>query len=132
MIAKLEAYAVDRDSLKFMYTYLTGCGQKVKVGSSYSFPGNIQIRVPQGSVLRPMLFNIFINDLFLIDLESEVCNFADDNIIFARGKNLEEVIIKLEDDLYTTIKWLSENGMVANPKKFQLMFQGTNRDRNCA
>ena len=46
-----------------------------------------------------MLFNIFINDLFLLDLESEICNFADNNTIFTRGNDLEEVIVKLEDDL---------------------------------
>ena len=88
-----------------------------------------KIEVPQGSVLGPVLFTFFINDLFLNDMESEVCNFADDNIIYARGKNLEEVILKLEDDLYMTLKWLSENGMVANSEKFQLMFLGTNSDQ---
>ena len=121
LIAKLEAYGFDRDSLRFMYSYLTGRGQRVKVGSPYSSLGNIKIGVPQGSVLGPMLLNIFINDLFLIDLESEICNFADDNKIFTRGNNLEEVIIKLEGDLCTTLKWFFENGMVANPEKFQLM-----------
>ena len=118
LIAKLEAYGFDRDSLRFMYSYLTGRGQRVKVGSSCSSLGNIKIGLPQGSVLGPMLFNIFINGLFLIDLESEICNFADDNTIFTRGNNLEEVIIKLEDDLCTTLKWYFENGMVANPEKF--------------
>ena len=112
--AKLEAYSFDKDSLKFMYSYLTGRGQRVKVGSSYNSFGKIKIGILQGSVLGPMLFNIFINDLFMIDLESVICNFADDNTLFTRGNNLEEVISKL-DDLGTTLKWLSENGMVANP-----------------
>ena len=129
LIAKLEAYGFDRDSLKFMYSFLTGRGERVKVGSSYSSFGKIKIGVPQGSVLGLMLFNIFIIDLFMIDLESEICNFADDNILFTRGNNLEEVISKLEDDLGTTLKWLSENGMVANPEKFQLMLLGTTNDQ---
>ena len=67
--------------------------------------------------------------MFLIDLESEICNFADDNTISTRGNILEEVIIKLEDDLCTTLKWSSENGMAANPEKFQLMFLGTKSDQ---
>ena len=76
-----------------------------------------------------MLFNMFINDLFMIDSESEIGNFADDNTIFTRGSNLEEVIIKLEDDLCTTLKCFSDNGMAANPEKFLLMFLGTNSDQ---
>ena len=105
------------------------------MNSSYNKPSlgssldKTKIGVSQGSVLGQMLFNIIINDLFMIDLESEICNFADDNTIFTRGNNLEEVIIKLEDDLCTTLKWFSENGMVANPEKFQLMFLGTNSDQ---
>ena len=99
-----------------MYCYLKGRAQRVKVCSSYNSLGNIKIGVPQGSVLGPML----------IDVESEVCSFAGDNTIFTRGKNLEEAIIKLEGDVCTYLKWFSENRMVANPEKFQLMFLGTN------
>ena len=76
-----------------------------------------------------MLLNVFISDLFLIDVQLEVRNFADDNTIYARTNNQEEVMIKLEDDLNKTLKWLSESGMVANPEKVQLMFLGTNSDQ---
>ena len=129
LIAKLEAYGFDRNSLKLMYSYLTDRSQRVKVGSSYSSLGKIKIGVPQGSVLGPMLFNIFIDNLFLIDLESEICNFADDNTIYARSETLEAVINSLENDLSSVLLWFTKNGMVANPEKFQLMFLGVKSDQ---
>ena len=125
LIAKLEAYGFDRNSLKLRYSYLTDRSQRVKVGSSYSSLGKIKIGVPQGSVLGPMLFNIFI----LIDLESEICNFANDNTIYARSETLEEAINSLENDLSSVLQWFTENGMVANPEKFQLMFLGVKSDQ---
>ena len=112
-----------------MYSYLTGGSQRVKVGSSYSSLGKIKTGVPQGSILGPMLFNIVINDLFLIDLQSGICNFADDNTIYARSKTLEEVIRYLENDLSSILQWFTENRMAANPEKFQLMFLGLNSDQ---
>ena len=104
--------------------------QRVKIGSYKSRRQKIKIGVPQGSVLGPLLFNIFINDLFLISLKSEICNFADDNTIFACGNTIQEIVIKLENDLGLLLDWFAKNGMIANPEKFQIMFLGLN-DQRC-
>ena len=55
-------------------------------------------------------------------LNSEISNFADDNTLYSCGKDLNEIVTNLEIDLGRWFKWFAENGMVANPKKFQLMF----------
>ena len=129
LIAKLEAYGFDLNSLCLMYSYLDGRLQRVKIGSHRSTAKRIKIGVPQGSVLGPLLFNIFINDLCLMRLDSEICNFADDNTIYSCGLDLHEIVTNLESDLSRLLEWFTNNGMVANPKKFQLMFLGLKGQR---
>ena len=91
---------------------------------------NIQSGVPQGSVLGPLLFNIFINDIFYAIEASEICNFADDNTIYALSHSVEAMIAKLEIDIYNTLKQFDLNSMVANPSKFQVMFLGLKTDQH--
>jgi len=93
--------------------------QRVKTGSTFSSSEKISIGVPQGSVLGPLLFNIFINDLFFIEMESEICNFADDTTIYACDTSIEAVMIRLESDVYRLMKWFTDNGMKANPSNFK-------------
>ena len=78
--------------------------------------------IPQGSILGPILFNVFINDLLLFIKETDICNFADDTTPYACGKVLDTVSFKLEIETNRVIQWLKDNEMVANPLKFQLMF----------
>ena len=96
-----------------MYSYLDSHLQRVKIGSHRSTAKEIKIEVTQGSVLGPLLFNIFINDLCLINLDSEICNFADDNTLYSCGHDLQEIV----NDLSKYLEWFISNGMVANPKK---------------
>ena len=83
-----------------------------------------------GSILGPLLFNIFINDIFLFLQETEICNFADDNTFFACDTSVETVISRLKNDLDILNIWFIDNSLVANPAKFQLMFLGVKNIEN--
>ena len=78
--------------------------------------------MPQRSVLGPLLFNFFINNLLHINFQSNLGNFADDKTLYVCGHSFESVVSKLENDLEKIPDWLVRNLMVANSGKFQLMF----------
>ena len=96
----------------------------MKIGSSYSIWNEIKRGVPQGSILGPLLFNAFINDIFMFIEKIEICNFADDNTIYDCGEDLSNVLENLKHDLKMLLKWVRINPLQANPGKFQFTILG--------
>ena len=96
LITKLYAYGFGYKSLKLIYSYLTDRWQRVKVEGSFSSWTELDQGVPQGSILGPLLFNIYLNDLFFVLDGVDICNFADDTTPYVCGKSLNDVLSKLE------------------------------------
>ena len=130
LLAKLNAYGFDFASLTFILSYLTGRKHRVKIGDSYSIWLEIVLGLAQGSILGPLFFNIFINDIFYFIITTMICNFADDNSIYSSGSSLDDVVTKLKFDTGNIINWFRLNSMAANPDKFQVMFLGIEDNNN--
>ena len=121
LIAKLSSYGVQSNTLKLLYSYLTERKQAVDIKGKLSNFTTVLAGVPQGSILGPVLFNIFINDMIYIFETCDVNNFADDNGISTSAESVSEVINNLENDSFKAISWFKENKMIANPSKFDAM-----------
>ena len=131
LIAKLSAYGFHKNSLKLIYSYLSNRKQRTRIDSIFSKWLEIVMGVPQGSILGPLLFNIFLNDLFLILESTENCNLADDNSLYSCNESLESVISDLETDTSSVLDWLKVNQLAANQSKFQLMFLRNIKNKLC-
>ena len=77
IIAKLAAYGFDTNALKLIHNYLSNRKKRVKVSSTYSIWKDIVYGVPQGSMLRPLLSNIYLCDLFFFQENTDIASFAD-------------------------------------------------------
>ena len=123
LIAKLEAYGLHKNSLNLLADYFSGRKQRTKIDCVFCEWWKIICWIPQGSILGPLLFNIF-KDLFFFVLKCDICNFADDNTMYSCNKLLSKILANLRFDLKNVLMWFTVNSLNPNLGKFQYMILG--------
>ena len=96
---------MDKKILTFLYSYLKRRKQNAMIENICSEFQYLCSGVPQGSIVGPLLFNIFINDLFFFLKTGELHNFADDNRVSAVAENTNDLIAVLESEGETAVNW---------------------------
>ena len=115
---------MERQTLSLVKDYLSERKQRIKVGTAFRSWSQVEEGVPQGSVLGPLLFSIYINDLFWFNDMTGVCNFADDTTFYRCSKDIKSLIQDLEHDTQVAIEWFGFNYMKLNPDKCHFLFSG--------
>ena len=121
LITKLHAYRLTPAACRLLGDYLSGRRQRVKISNARSSWETLAKGVPQGSILGPLLFNIFINDMFYLIEKCSLYNYADDNSQLISAPIADEVLLNLKHDCEISLRWYKQNGMEANPNKFQFL-----------
>jgi hypothetical protein len=119
IIAKLKTYGMKEEGCAFIWSYLSKRRQRVKLSGCVSEWLEMLKGVPQGSILGPILFNIFMNDIYASITQASLYNYADDNTLSAVGTTKQEVIECLSQESLVAVDWFHDNMMEANPTKFQ-------------
>ena len=121
LFTKLEFYGVRGLSLNLFKSYLGGRKQFVEYNGASSSQSDIICGVPQGSILGPLLFLIYINDLAHASEKIFSILFADDSNLFLSGKDPDQLIRTMNVELIHIVKWLQVNKLSINLKKTHFM-----------
>ena len=127
LLRKLAARGVDEKSVGWFTSYLSNRSQRTSVGNFTSTPSYVSIGVPQGSVLGPLLFLIYINDLPDILQNTKSSLFADDTVVYTTAPSADHPAVALNQDLNNVRNWLVDNRLTLNIGKSKYMLIGGNK-----
>ena len=127
LMSKLSSVGVSPSALEWFTSYLSNRKQRTSCENELSEALPVTYDVPQGSILDPLLFLVYINDLPAVIEHSEVSLYADDTILYCFSKESHQLESKLNEDLYNVALWVKANKLTLNLSKTKSMLIGSNR-----
>ena len=129
LLDKLSLYGIKGEALSWFNTYLTQRKQQVSVNNCKSDFKHVSYGVPQGSILGPLLFLLFINDLPLYTNNVYTDLYADDTTVYDIQDSVEEIETNLQSTLNNLHAWCRDNGMILNSSKTKVLLVTTTQKR---
>ena len=125
LLDKFSQLNVDGKVLDWVRSYLASRGQRVYANDTYSAYMSIKQGVPQGSVLGPLFYIIYANDLTNVIKNCKVALYADDTVLYVANKNFDVSVQLMQQDIDSISNWCRVNGIMANTDKTKVMVFGT-------
>jgi hypothetical protein len=128
LLDKLHRYGIRGKAYNIIKNYLSNRQQKVRINNKYSKYRTVNTGIPQGTILGPLLFIIYINDMLFSIPEESILSYADDTAIIVTGKNWKEIETKMNQLLQIISIWLALNRLSLNTDKTVYMEFGNTRN----
>ena len=126
LIKKLSTIGFSQETIHWLTCYLSNRAQVTSVGLEKSITKPVQVGVPQGSILGPLLFVIYVHDLPSTVNNCDITLFADDTVLFCSAKSAIELEQKLNSDLLNLSHWFAANRLTRNTSKCKFMVFASN------
>ena len=130
LLGKLKSLGISSNNLEWFHSYLSSRYQKTVIGQASSTSRKVSVGVPQGSILGPLLFAIYINDLPKVLRNTTVTLFADDTALYCSSQSARDLQTMLNQDLDRLAQWLYEHKLTLNVSRSKFMLIGGPRKLN--
>jgi len=124
LMMKLHATGLAQDILRWFGLYMSNRQQLVDISGTYSSTAHVTCGVPQGSILGPLLFLIYVNVMSAL-VQNKLLLYADDSAIYVSGKNIPTVEKALSEDLMSVSHWLVDNKLSLHLGKTEFIVFGS-------